>query len=102
MSRNVLYLCLAKKELRIEEIEAENRIYVTITLTIFIAGIKEEWKGIPRNLRDMPLLNVHFATPYIFIELADHLQAIHKFSHNTKSPTWETLASRRKGMEGHR
>jgi len=78
MSRNVLYICFTKQELRIEEIEAENRIYETITLTIFIAGIKEEWKGILRNLRDMHLLNMHFATPYIFIKLADHLQAIHK------------------------
>ena len=56
MSRNVLYLCFTKQELRIEEIEAENRTYETITLTIFIAGMKEEWKGIPRNLRDIHLL----------------------------------------------
>jgi hypothetical protein len=78
MSRNVLCLCFTKQELRIEEIEAENSIYETIILTIFIAGIKEEWKGILRNLRDMHLLNVHFATPCIFIKLAGQLQAIHK------------------------
>lgn len=87
MSRNVLYLCFTKQELRIEEIEAENRIYETITLTIFIAGIKEEWKGILRNLRDMHLLNVHFATPYIFIKLAEHLQAINKYCHKVNRTT---------------
>jgi hypothetical protein len=78
MSRNVLYLCFTKQELRIEEIEAENRTYETIILTIFIAGIKEEWKGILRNFRDMHVLNVHFATLCLFIKLADLLKAIHK------------------------
>jgi len=42
MSRKVLYICFTKQELRIEEIEAENRIYETIILTLFIAGRKEE------------------------------------------------------------
>ena len=72
MSQNVLYLCFTKRELRIEEIEAENRIYETIILTIFIAGIKEEGKGILRNLSDMHLLNVHVATTYIYINPLNH------------------------------
>jgi len=60
MSRNVLYICFTKQELRIEEIEAENRIWETIILTIFIAGIKEEWKGILAQFEGHALCNTAY------------------------------------------